>query len=77
MSLTEILSNDEIADALEQIVISEAFNGYALLVALTHQALDEWDHDVIRKFQFKREECTYRDNAQLEIIAEKIRTHNW
>ena len=72
-----ILTNEEIASALEAIIVDGAFNGYALLVAISHQAIDQWDRDTIRKFQLEREKCTYRDNAQLEIIADKIRTHKW
>jgi hypothetical protein len=72
-----ILTNDELADALDQIVISEAYNGYALLVAINHQALDEWDRNTIRKFQFERDKCDYKDNSRLEILADKIRAHNW
>ncbi|WAX21471.1 hypothetical protein [Stenotrophomonas phage RAS14] len=71
-----ILSNAEIATALESIVIGESRNEYALNTAASHQAISESEREVVQKFQ-RREAVTFVDRSILEQVAAKIRKHSF
>lgn len=74
--MMNILSNAEIATALENIVIGADRNEYALNTAASHQAISEGEREVVQKFQ-RREAVTFVDRSTLEVVAAKIRKHSF
>lgn len=74
--MMNILSNAEIATALEEIVIGASRNEYALNTAASHQAISEGEREVVQKFQ-RNEAVTFVDRSTLDKVAAKIRQHRF